>query len=396
MELFELALAAVILCRLALLWPRHASEFAGVTAVFDGSPYYYRVRRNRIVPQAEFVALAIDCDPRWEFELRPETRWDRIAALLGWGADWRTGDPDFDRRVFIVRDEQEFNDALSLRAALRRSVASLFDASASTRLYAGRGKLWLVVPYRGALNIDPRVVADTVAPRALPELSALRAALEAALRDVRDGPSAANPRRVRSSYRSWLARVILPMGLTGLVVSVLAGTERLDAPRALATDWTAIVATGTALVVCAGLLFAAYTHHLGKSHAPRLWLDVLLIALPGAWLAANALGGHANRSWDKSLGQEIVVPITRAFIASSRAGRFRVARYKTYHVDSSAWPDRHIEGPLQVTRELYEGLASARCLRLRWHRGALGDPWVSSWQAVECRMAVGAPPATES
>jgi hypothetical protein len=114
-----IVLISLAVLRISLHLSRFGSAFVrGVShTTRSGEPYFWYYyyspprRHNRGVAE-----LSIAADIPFEFTLENENRAHWLAEKLGFASKYQTGDPEFDRQVYVASDDPEFCDQLHNKA----------------------------------------------------------------------------------------------------------------------------------------------------------------------------------------------------------------------------------------------------------------------------------------
>jgi hypothetical protein len=69
--------------------------------------------------------------------------------------------------------------------------------------------------------------------------------------------------------------------------------------------------------------------------------------------------------------------VVERHIQSGRRGR------KSYYITLEKWPDSRIDRRMQVYSYEYSLAVPGRCVRVGYHSGRYGDPWIDSLEPVE-------------
>jgi hypothetical protein len=92
-----------------------------------GTPYFWHYQppsRNSPARCELSIALPLPI----EFRLDREGRMQQLARTLGFASVFQTGDADFDARVYIDSDDEQFLNSLRDSASMRRAVLDLYDS----------------------------------------------------------------------------------------------------------------------------------------------------------------------------------------------------------------------------------------------------------------------------
>lgn len=314
------------------------------------------------------VFLAVDLPRPLTFSLYREGWFDRLAKLLGVARELQTGDEPFDGRVYIQSEDPALHEALQMRRELRARVLHLMRDPKTREVSAAGGRLWVVSrAYNGSEKIaDPELVGR-VAREMLPDLNAVLAELA---RVAGPGMDAATDRT--RAARRWIAAGI-GISLALAIIGELYIWWQVDhqVVRVAISRYTLWLTTAAGAAWLATLYLAlgatAFTH--------RVLLDVLLAAVPAAWVVAFGACMAWNELSDTSAVRRVTLPVEQAWASRSR-------RSHTWHLRTSGWPDERADRELKISRDEYALISGHSCIDVLWRAGRLGDGWIEGF--VNC------------
>jgi hypothetical protein len=111
-------------------------------------------------------------------------------------------------------------------------------------------------------------------------------------------------------------------------------------------------------------------------------LDVLLAALPGTWLASNAVLTWYNEHRDNAAPVHFVAKVDSMYVSQHRNS-------KSYHLVISRWPDANDIRDVRVREDEYLLTHVDGCVLVRWHPGRLGDGWISGYERANTESCDG-------
>lgn len=386
MKLIRFGLLLLVMVRLVLLWPR-LRRFVGASAVsIDGEAVRYRVTREPKTGDRSAVAIGIDAPVGMRFAMHPEGQWDRAGKFLGLSREWQSGEREFDDAVYVVGDDPPLLELLSRDAMLRRQAAALVTRP-DGELYCAGGRLWLE---RSSSGPRRAVQSDESAAREFASLEL------AALRQLRDrlGTAVDGARKASDGLPvlliDLLVAVCVVVGIAGALGFMWEGG--LGTPRQLVDDFieqrAGMVFAGSTAVI--SLLLFALLRRASFTHL--VVLELLLVGLPGAWLISHTTHQALNQALDASPPELVKVEVTGSRVTESRRRRGGTRRH--YHLTMRGWPDLRVPAELEVPERLYRQVLGGACIEAVWHRGHLGDPWISSWRATtDCSAVIALAPA---
>lgn len=329
----------------------------------------YRVHRAGKGRAIGSVSLGVKVPDTMRFVIKRETAFDRFCKSVGLAEEWQTRDEAFDRDVFIVCDDTVLLRALSRNESLRAAVRDLIGMEKGGTLRCSKGCLWVELKTSADKTVEDETVARSVARDALPALVRVRDQLiQIVSGDWRD------ERDAGVSRQTVLLGISLALGAIGAVLLFISLMPP-SLPRQMVVDSVDDVAMLIAGI--GGLVLAMSAIFLLRATSRLHWvlLDILLVGIPGIYFASHAATIWQNQHGDRSAGEEQLITVDdKRFVRGSKGGR-------TYYLSTHGWPDGRVPGEIQVRRWLYESVSPPACLRVRWHRGAFGDPWVSEMEA---------------
>lgn len=287
-----------------------------------------------------------------------ETGLDRLARRVGYAVEHATGDPDFDRRIYLGLDDPEAARALGDDPKLRRLLLELFD-SGVIRIEAGPQRFQARLAYTPSPAMDGGRALSGVAIR----LDALARRWPKA--KAADGPFS----RVKR-----LGRAVWGLAWAGGWIAAILATaffaEEADA-RQLETftrpDWAGLAILFALMVVPAALLFA----RLANAH--KWLLKVMLAALAVLPFSYRLRVVEANRL---AADQPGLVQAEMAALAENPHGPCYLALVSTAGRPTE-WTLSRIQGDLAR-----EGRLCAAGITAEGRRGLRYVTGVRTW---ECR-----------
>jgi hypothetical protein len=387
--LLRFGLFAAFLLRLVFIFVRGRYSPPDQYLNRNGRELRWSVSRHNKGNAVVSVLLATPVTQGIHFLLRQETFWDRVAKAFGISSEFQTGDRQFDGRVFIVSEEPLVHDALAMDVNLREGVNALTQHRKHWEIYCDGG--WLYVQYRGNHGYDRKTPSDKVAEdfaNGVGDTLGLMGERVAALGTIAASAASVNRERHIGVF-SAVCLVLGVVGLAGFVMSFITGHNHqvVFANTHALAKW---VTAGAAVLLLAWLF-------LGLSRTSRthsLLVDVLLAALPGVWFATVPAASWYNQNAD--LAAPTLEPVWVETLAQSRGGKGG----PRYYVTVRRWPDPRGEPKLKIAFRHYTTLTASSCALAIWHRGALGDGWISGFAPDDgdaCGKSLEAPdpPALE-
>jgi len=317
------------------------------------------------------ITVVMPCDERFEFTLRRERSFDRLAKALRLVREFQTQDERFDRAVYIGADERGVHEWLAQDAQARRDFLNLLALKAQeyteiTAISASRGALKLSALAKPPIfNKAPDGLAGVVAKASIPAMKSCLDRLEAF------AASGAAPSAFHDPY-AVAVRTLTSMGMGLLLVPVLLSVLLdLQAPRVeLATNpfTDKVTFVAPAFVVCT-LMAVGIPLLRGSARLHTVLTPLLVFGVLGALLTGRDLIHEVNQEWDTSAPQRYSTRVLDRYVTSGKN--------KTYHVWVADWHFHKDHQDFRVDTVTYNSLSAGDTLVVSERDGYLGMPWVS-------------------
>ncbi|MGB1556548.1 MAG: hypothetical protein ACPHCJ_02080, partial [Oceanococcaceae bacterium] len=153
-------------------WRRHLARWKGDRVRHRGQDFDVRVDRRGLL-------LGVDVRTNIDIGFRRERESDRFVKNIGLSREYQSGDPHFDKRVFVVCDRHAIVQTVLADASTRTQIESLvwYDDYHlyATRIHIRRGRLWVELDTHGGFDkAKTRPMLDKV----IPSLHAIASDLE--------------------------------------------------------------------------------------------------------------------------------------------------------------------------------------------------------------------------
>lgn len=351
----------VVLARIAMSM-RRLDHGSFETFVHKGHTFAVRVWKSK--QGIHGVTFRMDIPDKLRFVLRREGWFDRVAKVLGLVTEWQTGDRRFDERIFILSEDVAFTRALQRDKELRALCGDMLTSHQGARIECRKGRLYL--GFR-AKNIDTEF-ARFLADRFDSELDSLRR-LRDALQNIR-ASLWTQERDPSLTRKAWLVGISLVLGALGVAAFLFdIGPDRYQVVR----EAIPRLATGITIVVTLTLIGATFVWLRSTPHTHGVLLDILLAAAPGCWAVANVSATFYNQRFDQS--EVRAVPV-QALSTHKRKAKGQ----PKYTVRITGWPDSRGQREMRISQADYGWIKPGSCITALWHRGRLGDGWISGYQ----------------
>ena len=334
----------------------------------DDRPYYVSHARDRF---AQLRAFSVGTRAETSaFRLHPESWLDRF--LKGWGlaAEFQTGDPSFDERVYLACDHPGFLLGLRDAPAVRGRIVELLEQG-YRHVHSDGSTLWATKKSR-----QSPATADILA------IVRLGAALEEMSPDLQ--------RRLVDPYARRI--VLIEATVWSLVAyAAVAFVESYVVASSHHLDGGGLVPLGVATGAVLGLGFLALTFLLlrGSALGHRVVIESGMLLALSVPVAGLQLVSDANRGLDGAEPIRVVAPITAAEMVEHRGRRGR--HWYSYHVgvdvDRAEPALPALPRSIQVDAELFEDARRGGRFEMLIGPGWLGHPWYRSTRVIPARDA---------
>lgn len=293
------------------------------------------------------------------FEFSKKGPFDRFFIRIGFTRALRTGDAEFDRKIYVTGDHPALEPVLQEDTDARAAVLALFQAK-TKRIFCADRQLWAIRDGSREPNSDE-----------LAHLARLRAAFDAVPAE---------------DYRSLADRYAR---LDATLVAVLWGLAAYGLPtffQAFARnipfyfDWTLLVPSSLGLLTLtlAALVVAVRVLLRNSTRAHRVFtkhLFAILLGLP--WFAGNA-ASDINVALDRAPAKVQRAHLQGVFVTITH-GRHGSTQYH-YHLalNSRDAAAAALPPSIEVPRYLYNRGQTGTTVAVTMHAGALGVPWVEA------------------
>lgn len=358
------------------IWPSIRRPSTQMSDTVHGIPCNFKQRKasrsNRVT-----VTVTVPCDERFEFMLRREQFFDRLAKALHLVQEFQTRDERFDAAVYIGADESGIHGWLAQDADSRRQFLDLLalEPEKNTRvrsIAASRGVLSLsALAKPRTFSSAPGDLAVTVATATVPMLKSCVDRLQAFAASDADpaafqDPFAATIRTLSSLY---LGLILVPIALS-ILIQLQPPRLQLVTNPLFDRDTLAVVA-----VVLGTLLALVFLLLRGSSRLHTVLAPLLLCGAVGALFVAPALIREVNAEWDHSTPQRYSAQVLRLYVTHGRNST-------SYHVWLSDWHSQSDHQDLQVDAATYDELSAGETVTVSERDGYLGRRWVSDLTAA--------------
>jgi hypothetical protein len=321
-----------------------------------GAPYYLK-KHKKMMEKATAVTIGMPMETRSWIRMDRESRIDRFFKRIGIGSEMQTGDPEFDKQVYVTSDHPAVATLLAGSAALRAAVMrSLGIIGATCVRYDGR-----------AIWID-EIPGSEVTPLHLDTLAELR---EASI------PLSQAPNRWFVDHFLWKALLIegVIWAIFGYAIGACIEYAGNRTDLHLWTD--PLIRTGllVALLAFVGILASIALWMRGSSRGHRILVESAAVLALGLPITGVQVVADSNRALDDSPAQTVILEIDRCEVRESGSRR----KTETYYALVYPSPDRPagqlIPSEIRVTQRVCYALRRGNVFELQIGAGRWGFPW---------------------
>ena len=299
-----------------------------------------------------------------EFEVAPETAFDRWAKRRGLAAEFELGEPGFDRAYYLATDDPHVLTGLRFDAELPAALRALLPRDApGMRLALGIRRVRRLVCRSGIVRVELDVElreSDHVGRNDIIAAVARHLLPLAARLDASAGPP--RPDRLRASA-AWLPAIAAALALNGLVQLGRIATQGLPVTLEPAPLWRFGLPLGLAILV--SLVLSAWRRMGRSSRTHHVLRAIALFGVAGALATGLALARDANIDLDGSpprRHESVVVD--------------RHAEGTTYYATVRGWPGQREPVTFTVDGGDYANLRKGRAVTVVERDGWLGARWM--------------------
>ena len=296
------------------------------------------------------------------FALTGESLWDRIFKFLGVAAELQTGDPEFDRKIYVAGDHPALHRVLRDDARVRSRIVALF-ARGARRIFCDGRRLWVE-------SADVGYPSDGE----LDNLHGLHVAVKQAAPGR--GHWLLDPFLWTAIAIEAVVWSIALYGVPAFVEQLYRGEVRGEMQRYF--DWAALVKPG--LMLAAGVFVVLFGFIVllmrGSSRGHRILVESFLVLAIGLPVSAMQAISDFNISRDASAPREFEYRIVEKVRGRSVG---RGVRSTTYHLklapvsgDAPALRDA-----LLVSSDVFRRAREGSTVRITSHAGRLSIPWIA-------------------
>ena len=313
--------------------------------------------------------VGIEAPEGFEFTLREERWFDRLAKMLGVAAEFQVEEKDFDRLLYLLSDDPAFLRTLTA-GAVRGQIWDLLSLAKRHgyrfgRLRAKRGVLWVEL----GLGTGKGEAAPEAATALVTWLRDFRRLLEQtptliALQD-RD------PSLRRGAVLGSLAMALALAGMIQCIgIALTSEVWVLDEERLIAAAFKGGgLLLGSLLLVAFVLVGRSARRHL-------VLLEVFFLGGFGTVATTGGLLHNANITLDTAPAVVRETTVVSKEIRRGSKGR------RSYHLELADWTGEGETRSFEVGERAYGGFLENTRVRLDEHAGALGLRWVEKVRRV--------------
>jgi len=335
----------------------------------DGQQFRYQIRRRYQKKRLLFIEGALECQCPYSFECRRERVFDRLFKWLGLSVEIQSGDPVFDREVYVLADHAVVSEVFRQHPALRAGLRDALQAGAQV-LLCRNGRLMVRVQATGK-GIEGYIETAGRLEKALFKLRPLVPLLQAVRRE---------PLETLRDPVFWKAVVVSSLGI-GLVMAGLAeGVRAMFSDGILLHPWKIVTpALPVVGLLWGSLLALALLLLRGTSRFHLVLVEVVLVGGLGSVMMGLGLARDYNSDVDQSVARHIQSPVTATWTEQRKRKR---SRYTAYLFSVPPEVAAQLEGreSFEVSQKVYQAIQREQSVTITRRDGALGVAWVEHIQ----------------
>jgi hypothetical protein len=356
--------------RLIFVVEKLRTKLTGTPVTIGQTPIVYKILRNK--KKVTGIRFGIVVPNTLCFLIRKERYFDRVAKTLGIAAEFQTGDRDFDRRAYILSDDRTLLTALAVDKPLRQGISQLMNTGTSNVVRCNGGRLWIECPAKAlsSKTLDDHTIVQLLGGEAALKLATVRERLSSIHANDWSGE--------RDPYiaRAWFFYAV-SAAVGALAIVSFFWSARLGFPRSLLFDNAERLAVTSAAIGVLTFIAAAVLALRGTSRLHLVLLEIVLTVSPAAWYVSRTWYAEQNIRQDRSAVREEAIRVVERHIRTGRR------RSRSYYITLEKWPDPRIERQMKVYASEYSLAVPGRCVRVAYHSGRYGDPWIDSFEPLE-------------
>lgn len=329
--------------------------------------YIYTPASQYVTPSFRIMLSAMSTG---SFEIRGETRTDRLFKKFGVTAEIQTHDPDFDHDFYIHSGTPEFTSSFLMHTKRRHLIRKILDTGFTSVRHDGKVMEAAWQPFTVTEELGKNTIAATAGhlieiSKNMPDVSQM-ATLE--------------PRASRGVKRGAVFAIPIIMLVTGYLL-LFFGSGRYPP-----LDLREIVVDSLkySLPALLGFIWLAVMWLRGGSSSHKELLIVTLIALAAFPLFGASMEITLNGALDESKPAQHTARVVKKSAVRSQTG------IKHYAIVKSWRKNRKTE-KITVTSDFYRALRRGRTtVKLQTKKGWRGFEWLVSYEIAKRRSREGA------
>jgi hypothetical protein len=352
--IFSAILASVLLALFLFVARRGESPWVGDHRIVGGT-YSMQVSKGML----NGLTVAVTTTAAVEFELAREDTFSTVGKYWGLTGEGQVLLPEFDDELFLACDDPYVVAGLRHDPELPRLLAALFEKQ------PGGWFVKRVVCRHGDLRADVALLVDSL------NASTYVATMVSRLREVALRLDAAVGTYRRDRLRRQAAYVrafVFALGTYAFVQGLRLAA--IDSPDTLADGLLASYASVPAALLAIVAVTYALRRFAGTSRGHAVLLPLLLLGIPGGYVASLAALRDYNIERDHAPDVTLGTVVVDRHVEARPDGRSR------YVITLTPWPG--VRGiPLEhgVRRVDYDRLVPGSKVHATMHRGRLGIAW---------------------
>lgn len=349
---------------------RTTAKWKGTKSYARRKLYEYEVlvRRTDFDSDATPIGLrvGVTAPALFDFSLKPEKWRDGFSKRIGFSVEHQTGDPSFDKTVYILSNDARIHATLSNTPELRNDILNVFrivapHSAVLKEVRCAGGRIWVHYKLKNGLL---RAKIPELAERLVPVLHRLASDL-----------SKTTPVGAPRLYDPFVLRAAVVLAIsTGLALNGGAHVMRLlFMPVPFTVDSSILILwsfyCGALLLVLLVLVVVIFLGRSARAHI--VLLEVLLVGSIGAVATSFVELRDLNMEWDQQ-------PPVRYEVSTVDKRVSRSRRSRSYYITIRGWPTMNETKEIRVPSSLYHRTEPGKNLDLWQKPGFLKVPWVAA------------------
>jgi hypothetical protein len=362
---FKFGFYTLILYVFYFLRERHSPPSRGELKMADDAPYWYF--ENRTKNDITGFKLTVVAPEGYDFSLRSETWFDRLGKKFGVCSEHQVGHDAFDKKIYIVSDDNQLCVQLARDTRLVTLILKLFMTGINVK-----GKIKEIRCKSGLLSVSYGAKDDYTGPSPALEREIVPhlARMADEIKQVPRGSRWRDPFAVKASIILAISSVMV---IGGLILSLI--PYRKYIPFTVDTDllWRDSILLGLSIVLALVAVTIILLRRGARTHL--VLIEILFFGTFGAISTAYSTLSHINMGLDTGAESEFVVKLEEKYREGGR-------KYREYAFLMRDWNKEVAFRDVTVSLDYYSGASVGDKIVIRQKPGYLGYRWVEAMSSI--------------